>query len=359
MSEHQAEVIAQPKGRSDSIPEVSVLIPVYNRYASLIRTVKSVEHPNCEIIIVDDGSKTPIQECLEEAQLLDPETSNITLVRKSNGGVSSARNVALSYARGKYIAYLDSDDVFVPGKLEKMIQVLDDNPDVHFAFHDLSTFRVAENGRIRVLEKLHSDFFPQMLNSGRKGKQVGPDSYRIPSMQAYANLTGGCPIFPSSVLQRASKVPPIGPWNETCEVCGDMEYFARSLRTTDAIYVHQTLTQKGAGNDNLSHSWVKQLTADIRILKEMAPTTPKPYKETLVRSLARRLRALGYLNRERGNVERAKKAYRESLAYRFSPRTLLNLVHVNLMLKPGSGTEHTAAAEKDPGIQSPRTDLKS
>ncbi len=98
-------------------PLITVVIPTYNR-AKLIKTpVKSVlnqTYANWELIIVDDGSTDDTEEVLKE--LLKDE--RINYYYKKNGGVSSARNLGIKKAKGKYIAFLDSDDEFEKEKLE-------------------------------------------------------------------------------------------------------------------------------------------------------------------------------------------------------------------------------------------------
>lgn len=100
---------------------VSVVIPTYNRAHCIQRAVDSVLNqtfPPLEILVIDDGSVDGTEELFLDA----PAT--VQYVRKSNGGVSSARNLGVSLARGNWIAFLDSDDAWMPTKLEEQVNCL-------------------------------------------------------------------------------------------------------------------------------------------------------------------------------------------------------------------------------------------
>lgn len=89
---------------------ISIIIPVYNAEKHLRRCVDSVlaqTHTNLEIILVNDGSTDGSEKICEEYRMKD---SRITVLHKENGGVSSARNLALEHIRGDYVMFVDSDD---------------------------------------------------------------------------------------------------------------------------------------------------------------------------------------------------------------------------------------------------------
>ncbi|MEW6186166.1 MAG: glycosyltransferase family A protein, partial [Thermodesulfobacteriota bacterium] len=98
-----------------STPAVSVIIPTYNRAEFVIQAVESVfkqTFADFELILVDDGSSD------ETRAALEPYSDCITYLYQSNRGVSSARNLGLKIAQGKWLAFLDSDDLWLPEKLE-------------------------------------------------------------------------------------------------------------------------------------------------------------------------------------------------------------------------------------------------
>lgn len=105
-------------------PQVSVVIPTHNRASTVVRAIRSVlrqTYQNFEIILVDDGSTDSTREVLEH--LSDTRLRYIRHDRNLGGG--AARNTGIEAARGKYIAFLDSDDEWLPEKLERQVQLLE------------------------------------------------------------------------------------------------------------------------------------------------------------------------------------------------------------------------------------------
>jgi glycosyltransferase involved in cell wall biosynthesis len=103
-------------------PKVSVIIPTYNRANLLPRAIKSVLNQtfrDFELIIVDDGSTDNTRELVERFQKKD---SRIKYFYKENGGPGSARNFGVKNARGNFVIFLDSDDMFLSGLLEEEIK---------------------------------------------------------------------------------------------------------------------------------------------------------------------------------------------------------------------------------------------
>ena len=108
-------------------PTFSVVIPLYNRAEIVTTTIRSVleqDFGDFEIIVVDDGSKDDPEPVVRA--IGDPR---IRYVRQDNAGGGAARNLGIEEARGRYIAFLDSDDQFLPGKLSIMAAALPDEDD--------------------------------------------------------------------------------------------------------------------------------------------------------------------------------------------------------------------------------------
>ncbi len=112
-------------------PLVSVLIAAYNSEKFIDEALQSVwnqTYGNYEVIVVNDGSTDNTLAALEQWQ------EKITIINKSNGGISSARNAALAVSRGSIIAFLDADDIWLPNKLEEQLRFLEHNPDITVVF---------------------------------------------------------------------------------------------------------------------------------------------------------------------------------------------------------------------------------
>ena len=105
-------------------PLISVIIPVYKVEAYLTACVESVlaqTYQNFEIILVDDGSPDNCPQMCDEFAARD---SRIRVIHKPNGGLSSARNAGIDGAKGEYLAFLDSDDLWTPLFLERLYQAI-------------------------------------------------------------------------------------------------------------------------------------------------------------------------------------------------------------------------------------------
>jgi glycosyltransferase involved in cell wall biosynthesis len=114
---------------------VSVIIPAYQCAAYIIHTLNSVlaqTFNRYEIIVVNDGS--PDTDVLE--RLLAPYLSSIRYIKQENGGASSARNLGVREAHGKYVAFLDSDDLWLPQHLAKQVELLESDPSLGLVYSD-------------------------------------------------------------------------------------------------------------------------------------------------------------------------------------------------------------------------------
>ncbi|PSN20735.1 glycosyl transferase family A [filamentous cyanobacterium CCP5] len=114
------------------MPKVSVIIPAYNAMEFLPRTLDSVlgqTFRDFEVIVVNDGSKDGIESWAKT--IID---TRVRFISQSNQGQSAARNTGINDSVGKYIAFLDSDDLWDPRKLEKQVKVMDKNPDIGLVY---------------------------------------------------------------------------------------------------------------------------------------------------------------------------------------------------------------------------------
>jgi glycosyltransferase involved in cell wall biosynthesis len=120
------------------VPLVSVIIPTYNRLDYIHTAIDSVlaqTYKNYEIIVVNDGSSVDIRKALEPY-----EDKIVCLSHQENRGLSAARNTGIKNSNGKYLAFLDDDDLFENQKLEIQVPVLENNPDIGFVYSDYYIF---------------------------------------------------------------------------------------------------------------------------------------------------------------------------------------------------------------------------
>lgn len=149
-------------------PFVSVILPVYNGERFLSRTLDSIfaqTEKNWEIIAINDGSTDNSLTILEKYSKKIPGRFQILSV--TNGGVSKARNIGVSAARGNYIAFLDQDDVWAPQKLQRQLEMFSINKNLRVSFSNVNVIDI--NGSIirenafRFDEKNRGNVFDHLL----------------------------------------------------------------------------------------------------------------------------------------------------------------------------------------------------
>lgn len=143
---------------------VSIIIPFFNRLDLLSKTINSVlmqTHNNWELLLINDGSTESLEPI--EKQIINDK--RIRLLHQSNTGVSAARNLGIREATGEYIAFLDSDDLWLPHKLEKQLNVMIKG---EYDISHTSYQRINEDdipGRLIHSGDNKQNLFPQILSS--------------------------------------------------------------------------------------------------------------------------------------------------------------------------------------------------
>ncbi len=143
---------------------VSIITPLYNSEEFVRETIESVlkqSYQNWEMIIVDDSSSDNGPAIVKEYSKLDPRVKLIRL--EDNSGPAIARNAAIEESRGRYIAFLDSDDLWKEDKLEKQIEFMQEN-DIAFSFSSYQKMDEAgtKEGIIKVPKEVS---YSQLLNT--------------------------------------------------------------------------------------------------------------------------------------------------------------------------------------------------
>ncbi len=116
-------------------PLISVLIPVYNRADLIIETLESVRnqtYKTLEVVIVDDGSTDNTAEVIKNYAMMHPDIT-LRYEFQKNSGPGAALNRAVSFAKGEIVAFLDSDDIWLPNKLEKQVAEFKRDPKIDFS----------------------------------------------------------------------------------------------------------------------------------------------------------------------------------------------------------------------------------
>ena len=126
-------------GTKNTTPFFSIVIPAYNAARHIFDALTSVlaqSNKNYEIIVVNDGSPdTP-----ELEKELEPYLNDIVYIKRLNGGPAAARNSGILAAKGEYVAFLDSDDMWMPNHLAEMMEVLQRDPTLDLVYGDTVNF---------------------------------------------------------------------------------------------------------------------------------------------------------------------------------------------------------------------------
>lgn len=205
------------------MPRVSIIIPVFDRIRPLERALESLQKQtfqDFEIIVVDDHSKEDIFSVTKKY--------GVQYLKTIGKGVSAARNTGIQSSSTELVAFLDSDDEWLPNKLELQVNYLSENL----------------NGAI-----VHSNEIwirnGQLVNQSSKHQKLGG--------RIFSQCTELCLIAPSSVLVRRSFLNTVGLFDESFPVCEDFDLWLRMTALVDIGFMSESLIVKHGGHkDQLS-----------------------------------------------------------------------------------------------------------
>jgi glycosyltransferase involved in cell wall biosynthesis len=202
--------------------QISVVIPSYNRLQTLITAIESVRSQSSavdEIIVVDDGSTD------NTAGEISRRFAQVKLIRQSNRGVSAARNAGIKQASFDWVALLDSDDSWLPGKIASIRQAKYRHPE-HLLFHSDEIW-VRRGTRINAMKK-----------HAKSGGWI------------FENCLPLCVISPSAVVFHRSLVESYGYFDETLPACEDYDLWLRICHQVPVCYIDKPLITKYGGHED-------------------------------------------------------------------------------------------------------------
>ncbi len=144
---------------------VSVIIPTYNRAALLkeaIESVRSQTYLDWELIVVDDGSTDDTLSVVSELK-----DSRIRYFYQKNAGVSAARNRGIEVSRSPFIAFLDSDDLWIPEKLERQVKYMEQHPETGLLYGQVGRYSISDPSYFKVEPEKGLMTVPELLNGPR------------------------------------------------------------------------------------------------------------------------------------------------------------------------------------------------
>jgi glycosyltransferase involved in cell wall biosynthesis len=218
-------------GVDENMPRVTVIIPTYNRAVFLKEAIDSVldqDFRDFELIVVDDGSTD------STLRLLRSYRPSIRIIKTQRKGVSAARNTGIEQAKGSYIAFLDSDDLYVKNKLSVQMAYVEAHPEAKICYTD----------EIWI----------------RKGVRVNPKkSHAKHSGWIFDKCLPLCIISPSSVMMSKELLDEVGVFDESMPVCEDYDLWLRIAVRYPVHFIEKKLIiKRGGHHDQLSSTvWGK------------------------------------------------------------------------------------------------------
>ncbi|MDY6906011.1 MAG: glycosyltransferase [Thermodesulfobacteriota bacterium] len=206
-------------------PLVSVVIPTFNRghmVADAVASVLAQDYPHLELIVVDDGSTD------DTSAVLAPCQDSITLLTQANAGVSAARNRGVRHARGEYVAFLDSDDWWQPGKITAQVSFFRSHPQA----------LVCQTEEIWI----------------RNGRRVNPGKrHKKPAGLIFEPSLELCLVSPSAVMLKRDFFIEMGGFDESLPACEDYDLWLRiSCRHPIDLIPDPFVVKRGGHGDQLS-----------------------------------------------------------------------------------------------------------
>ncbi len=220
------------------MPTVSVVIPFYNRVEWLkeaIRSVFSQTYDDYEIVVVNDGSEEDI------SSLANLFSKKLRYFERPHKGRSAARNEGMRLAGGKYIAFLDADDLFMPEKLKRQVVLMEKNP--HILLSHTSYTRIDAAGNCM-----------DIVESGRFTGSV------------YPRIVYGCPIATPTVMLHAEAVKSLS-FEEALDAGEDILLWSLIAKKAPILGIPEPLTQVRIHGCNAAFKPYEFLEANRTIIR--------------------------------------------------------------------------------------------
>lgn len=301
---------------------VSVIIPTYNCANYVVGAVKSAlnqTYENCEIIVVDDGSSDNTKE------VLTVFGNKISYIYQTNKGLSAARNTGIKAARGKYIAFLDSDDIWLKDKLKQQLKKIEGFEDVGIV--GCGEYRIDSTGRVSIKSPKNNyhdktKLFHRLLNDNC--------------------ITGSG----SGVLVRKECFEKVGLFDEELSSAEDWDMWLRIVVYFDVEFTNQPLVLIRVRSDSLCSSInvERMLSNELVVLNKVFLDTASPGKLLKSKALSRRFYSASIGYRELENKTEMRKNILKAL--KIYPFGFLTKSYLGLLIKSFTGERHSKINSK-------------
>jgi len=297
---------------------VSVIITTYNDIEYLKEAIESVlsqTYEDYEIIVVDDGSTVDPKPLLEDYLPL------ITYIRKKNGGVSNARNAGISASNGKYLAFLDSDDIWLPEKLELQIDYFNRFPNLGLVYTD--TCKFDENGII-----LESLFHKSTIYDGPHDGMV------FERLFSYNFVPFSSIVIRSCCLEKAK----VGGFDEVKKgvIQDDFDFLLRLARYYPFGYIDGILMKYRIHGSNLTSDFQRLYLRDFATIDKIIEIFPELHLKNsrfVKKGVGQFQFNFGMEYFEHNSIKQARRCFISSiLSYPWHPRSWLYIFATYLPL---------------------------
>jgi len=278
---------------------VSVIIPTYNRshiVCSAIDSVIAQDYPEIEILVIDDGSTDDTREVMARIYGDNPK---VRYLPKRNGGVSSARNLGIRESRGEFIAFLDADDTWLPGKLRLQLECLRALPEAGMVWTDMAA--VDGNDKLlhaRYLRKMYSAY--QYYPTTRELFAKGLKEARIGDIEAFCGdifspMVLGNLVHTSTVLLRRERLNKIGFFDEAHRTGEDYPFHLKCCGEGPVAYLDTVTIRYVIGSADALTSSGHKLQLSLNFLSTLKKTLAQERARiSLSQSVIRRCLADAY-----------------------------------------------------------------
>jgi GT2 family glycosyltransferase len=300
---------------SKSTAPVSAVIPAYNHeafVADAIASVRAQTLPVAEILLIDDGSTDRTGEIAERM--------GVRVIRQSNVGLAANRNRCVRESTQPWIAFLDSDDIWEPEKIEKQMRIAESDPEIALVTCDYSTFDGDEIFSESVLERYIDGYRAQSKTECEGGAIIEKLEESFSGIAYF--------LVPSMVLVRREVLEQTGLFDERLSNADDFDCFLRVWAKSKLAFADQVLVKRREHAHNQSRIFTLATTSALAATHKVLEH-PELYPRAAV-SLCRawlpaNLRHAGARLVWSGEVKRGRNLLLESARLEFSLRTILAL----------------------------------
>lgn len=312
----QASTNAEPEPRRHPTPTVSVIIPAYNAAEYISEALDSVfsqTFTDFEVIVINDGS--PDTEKFE--RVIQPYRQRMVYLKQENQGPSAARNLGIRHSRGEYLAFLDSDDSWLPEYLAAQMKLFDETPSLDLVYSDILNYSDSVSTGIPYMQLCPSR---------------GPVTFESLAVER-------CAIPTSATVVRRRIIQEAGLFDENFFHAEDFDLWLRiAYRGGKISYQRKVLARHRLRPESLSASPARMRAAFVQVLTKLEKILQLPVEtrlllqDKLAQVQAHNEFEQGMLYLFAGNLDQASESLRKANASLHNPK--LHLLLLGLRIAP-------------------------